>query len=97
MTITPTENAQTLTLFQQGRSTARGCPEPWVSRLVIEAGAHVLVDEADLWEDGEFPTTVLLVRADFLERAPRRRRGPARGPHRRRRSGSRTTPTTRPA
>ena len=66
------------------RATIDGAwlPEPWVSRLILDAGAHVLVDEADLWEDGEFPTTVLLVRAEFLERAPRRRRGPARGPRR---------------
>ena len=41
-----------------------------MSRLIVDAGAHVLVDEADLWEDGEFPTTVLLVRADFLEEHP---------------------------
>ena len=41
-----------------------------MSRLILDAGAHVLVDEADLWEDGEFPTTVLLVRAEFLEEHP---------------------------
>ncbi len=68
--ITPTENAQTLTLFQQGELDGAWLPEPWVSRLIIDAGAHVLVDEADLWEDGEFPTTVLLVRADFLDEHP---------------------------
>ena len=68
--ITPTENAQTLTLFQQGELDGAWLPEPWVSRLVVDAGAQVLVDEADLWEDGEFPTTVLLVRAEFLQRHP---------------------------
>lgn len=68
--ITPTENAQTLTLFQEGELDGAWLPEPWVSRLIVDAGAHVLVDEADLWEDGEFPTTVLLVRADFLEEHP---------------------------
>lgn len=68
--ITPTENAQTLTLFQQGDVDGAWLPEPWVSRLVLEAGAHVLVDEADLWDDGEFPTTVLLVRAEFLDQHP---------------------------
>ena len=93
--ITPTENAQTLTLFQQGELDGAWLPEPWVSRLILDAGAHVLVDEADLWEDGEFPTTVLLVRAEFLEQHPGRRRGPAGGPRRRGRSGSRTTPTRR--
>lgn len=70
VTITPTENAQTLTLFQQGQLDGAWLPEPWVSRLVVEAGAHVLVDEADLWKDGAFPTTVLLVRAEFAEQHP---------------------------
>lgn len=70
VTISPTENAQTLTLFQSGEIDGAWLPEPWVSRLVVDAGAEVLVDEADLWEDGEFPTTVLLVRADFLAEHP---------------------------
>ncbi|WP_102193971.1 ABC transporter substrate-binding protein [Microbacterium aurantiacum] len=70
VTITPTENAQTLTLFQDGQLDGAWLPEPWVSRLVVEAGAHVLVDEKDLWPDGNFPTTVLLVRAEFAEQHP---------------------------
>lgn len=70
VTISPTENAQTLTLFQDGQLDGAWLPEPWVSRLVVEAGAHVLVDEADLWPDGAFPTTVLLVRAEFAEQYP---------------------------
>jgi NitT/TauT family transport system substrate-binding protein len=70
VSVTPTENAQTLTLFQKGDLDGAWLPEPWVSRLVIDEGAHVLVDEADLWPDGESPTTVLLVRAEFLEQHP---------------------------
>lgn len=70
VTITPTENAQTLTLFQKDELDGAWLPEPWVSRLVVDAGAHVLVDEADLWEDGAFPTTVLLVRAEFADEHP---------------------------
>ena len=38
--------------------------------LVVDAGAKVLVDEADEWTDGEFPTTVLLVREEFLDQHP---------------------------
>ncbi|GAA4374087.1 ABC transporter substrate-binding protein [Agromyces bauzanensis] len=70
--ITPTENAQTLTLFQQGGLDGAWLPEPWVSRLLADGGrgAHVLVDEADLWHVGAFPTTVLLVRAEFLAEHP---------------------------
>ncbi|SDK67145.1 NitT/TauT family transport system substrate-binding protein [Cryobacterium psychrotolerans] len=68
--ITPTENAQTLALFQSGEIDGAWLPEPWVSRLVIEAGAEVLVDEASLWPEGAFPTTVLLVGSDFLRDHP---------------------------
>ncbi len=67
MHITPTDNSQTLTLFQKGDIAGAWVPEPWVSRLVLDGGGHVLQDEADLWPDGAFPTTVLLVRADFLK------------------------------
>jgi NitT/TauT family transport system substrate-binding protein len=70
VTISPTENSQTLTLFQSGEIDGAWLPEPWVARLIVDAGAEVLVDEADLWKDGEFPTTVLLVRAEFLAEHP---------------------------
>ncbi|WP_241976363.1 ABC transporter substrate-binding protein [Cryobacterium algoricola] len=68
--ITPTDNAQTLTLFQSGAIDGAWLPEPWVSRLVVDAGAKVLVDESSLWPDGSFPTTVLLVRKAFLTEHP---------------------------
>lgn len=68
--ITPTENSQTLTLFQQGDLDGAWLPEPWVSRLVVDGDAHVLVDEADLWSEGDFPTTVLLVSKQFLAEHP---------------------------
>ena len=68
--ITPTENAQTLTLFKNGQLDGAWVPEPWASRLVGEAGGHVLQDERDLWPDGKFPTTVLLVSKDFADKHP---------------------------
>ncbi len=45
-------------------------PEPWATRLVLEGGGHVLVDERDLWPDGEFVTTHLIVETGFLEEQP---------------------------
>ncbi|QAY70166.1 ABC transporter substrate-binding protein [Xylanimonas protaetiae] len=68
--VTPTENAQTLQLFQNGELDGGWLPEPWASRLVLEAGAHVLVDEKDLWPDGRFVTTNVIVRSDFLTDHP---------------------------
>ncbi len=84
VTITPTENAQTLTLFQHGQLDGAWLPEPWVSRLVVEAGAHVLVDEKDLWVDGALPHHRAAGARGVRRAASRRRRGAARGAHRRR-------------
>ena len=76
VTINPTENAQTLKLFQDGKLDGAWLPEPWASRLVLQAGAKVLVDEKDLWDGsltgkpGEFPTTVLIVNKKFAAQHP---------------------------
>ncbi|PSL56622.1 NitT/TauT family transport system substrate-binding protein [Saccharothrix carnea] len=68
--VTNTENSQSLDLFKKGDVHGAWAPEPWSSRLVIDAGAKVLLDEKTLWEGGKFPTTVLLVRAKFLQEHP---------------------------
>ncbi|WP_433269798.1 ABC transporter substrate-binding protein [Actinosynnema sp. CS-041913] len=68
--VTNTENAQSLDLFKRGDVHGAWAPEPWSSRLVLDAGAKVLLDEEALWEGGKFPTTVLIVRAKFLQEHP---------------------------
>ncbi|HEU4946617.1 MAG TPA: ABC transporter substrate-binding protein [Kribbella sp.] len=68
--VTNLENAQTLDAFKKGDIDAAWLPEPWSSRLVLDAGARVLLDEATLWPDGKFPTTVLIVRTQFLQEHP---------------------------
>ncbi|MCW3765112.1 ABC transporter substrate-binding protein [Paenarthrobacter ureafaciens] len=68
--INPTENAQSLKLFQDGKLDGAWLPEPWASRLVLEAGAKVLVDEKDLWEKGDFTTTILIVNKKFAAEHP---------------------------
>jgi NitT/TauT family transport system substrate-binding protein len=70
VTITPTDNALTLQLFRNGEIDGAWVPEPWASRLVLEAGGSVLVDERDLWPDGQFPTTQLVVATRFLAEHP---------------------------
>lgn len=69
--IQPTENAQTLTLFKNGQLDGAWVPEPWASRLVLEGGAKVLLDEKDLWPNQQFVTTNIIARADFLKKYPR--------------------------
>ncbi|MGH3567047.1 MAG: ABC transporter substrate-binding protein [Pseudonocardia sp.] len=64
------DNPRTLDAFRRGSVDGGWLPEPWSSRLVLEAGAQVLIDERALWPGGGFPTTVLLVRTEFLQRYP---------------------------
>ena len=70
VTITPTDNAQTLQLFEAGELDGAWLPEPWASRLVLEAGAKVLVDEKSLWPGGRFVTTSIVVSTTYLARHP---------------------------
>lgn len=64
------ENADTLTAFQEGDIAGAWLPEPWATRLQLEGGGKVLVDEADLWDDGQFVTTHLIVATKYLEDKP---------------------------
>lgn len=72
VSVVPQENAQTLERFRDGALAGAWVPEPWASRLVLEGGGKVLVDERDLWPGKQYTTTVLLVRREFLERHPDR-------------------------
>lgn len=70
VTISPMANADQISLFAQDQLDGSWVPEPWVSRLVSEAGGEVLIDERDLWENGAFATTVVIVSTKFLEKHP---------------------------
>ena len=72
VSILPQDNAQTLTAFKQGQIDGAWLPEPWASRLVVEGNGKILVDERDLWPQGKFVTTDLIVRTDFLQAHPKR-------------------------
>jgi len=70
VSVAPQANAQILQTFLLGQIDGAWVPEPWASRLVLEGGGHVLVDERDLWPDGRFVTTHLIVRTEFLDQHP---------------------------
>jgi len=70
VTITPTPNSDIPNLFQSGELDGAWVPEPTASLLVLERGGHVLVNEKDLWPDGKFVTTHLIVRTEFLDQYP---------------------------
>ena len=72
VTVLPQDNSQTLTAFRQGKIDGAWVPEPWASRLVVEGGGSVLIDERDLWPQGQFATTNLIVSTSFLRAHPKR-------------------------
>jgi NitT/TauT family transport system substrate-binding protein len=71
VTVIPTENAQTLTLFQRGDLDGAWLPEPWSTRLVLEANAKVFLNEASLWRQGKFVTTHIIAEREFLKKYPK--------------------------
>ena len=70
-------------------------PEPWATRLIQDGGAKVLVDERDLWPDGKYVTTQLVVATKFLDAHPEVVKRILAGEHRGR--STRSTPTRRAA
>jgi NitT/TauT family transport system substrate-binding protein len=69
VSIKPQSNSDGLAAFSAGEIDGAWVPEPWVSSYVA-AGAHVLQNEADLWDGGQFVTTVILCRTDFIDQHP---------------------------
>jgi NitT/TauT family transport system substrate-binding protein len=68
--IQPQDNSQALQAFQQGSIQGAWVPEPYATRMVLEGGGKVLVNEASLWPNGKFPTTVLVVRTKYAKEHP---------------------------
>ena len=64
------DNPELLGLFEAGHLDGAWEPEPYPSLLVSAGVAEPFVDEADLWPDGQFTTTVLLVNTTFMDAQP---------------------------
>jgi NitT/TauT family transport system substrate-binding protein len=64
------DNTALLQTFESGEFDAAWEPEPWPSLLVDEGLAERFVDEADLWPDGEFVTTHLVVNKAYMDAHP---------------------------
>jgi NitT/TauT family transport system substrate-binding protein len=68
--VKPAAPADIFGLFARGDVQGAWVPEPWASRMVIEAGGRILVDERGRWPGGVFPTTVVIASTVALERRP---------------------------
>lgn len=70
ISVVPQENAQTLDAFKTGQIDGAWVPEPWATRLVLEGGGKVFLDEKSLWPSGQFVTTHIIVSTKFLKAHP---------------------------
>jgi NitT/TauT family transport system substrate-binding protein len=70
LTLLPLSNADQLTLFRKKEIHGAWTVEPWVSRLEIEGGGKLFLDEKTLWPNGRYVTTQLVARKQFLAANP---------------------------
>ncbi|PIR93104.1 sulfate ABC transporter substrate-binding protein [Candidatus Falkowbacteria bacterium CG10_big_fil_rev_8_21_14_0_10_43_10] len=68
--VVPIANADQLTMFVQKQLDGAWAPEPWASRLIIEAGGKRIIDERDLWPEKKFCTANVIVSTEFLKEHP---------------------------
>jgi NitT/TauT family transport system substrate-binding protein len=63
-------NSDQLTLFRKKQIDGAWTVEPWFSRLEMEGGGQLFLDEKTLWPGGHYVTTHLVVRRTFLADNP---------------------------
>jgi NitT/TauT family transport system substrate-binding protein len=68
--VVPLANPDQLTLFLKKELDAAWAPEPWATRLIREGNGRLFLEERDLWPQGQFVTTHLIVSAKFLRDHP---------------------------
>jgi NitT/TauT family transport system substrate-binding protein len=68
VTVHALDAATILAEVRRGRLDGAWLPEPWATRVVMDAGARRLIDERDLWPSKSFPTAVVVARNDFARK-----------------------------
>jgi len=63
-------NADQLVSFKSKQIDAAWTIEPWVSRLELEAGGKIFLEEKELWPNGKYVTTHLIVSRAYLKSNP---------------------------
>ena len=70
VTIIDTTNANIVTLFAKGQIDGAWVPQPYGEVLIQQFGGRLFLDERNLWPNGAFSTTELVVRTQFLQQHP---------------------------
>jgi NitT/TauT family transport system substrate-binding protein len=68
--VIPAKTADIVSLMIKNEIDGAWVPEPWGAKLIKEANAKVLVDERDLWPNGQFVTAHIIARTDYIEKNP---------------------------
>jgi NitT/TauT family transport system substrate-binding protein len=68
--VIPIRNPDQLTLFLKKEIHGAWTKEPWVARLIKEGRGKLLLDEREIWPDGQFVTAHIIVRTKFLDEHP---------------------------
>ncbi|HWP93885.1 MAG TPA: ABC transporter substrate-binding protein [Thermodesulfobacteriota bacterium] len=68
--VIPLANPDQLTLFLRKEIDGAWTVEPWVTRLILEGNGRLFLDEREIWPDGKFVTTHLIVSTKFLKEHP---------------------------
>ena len=63
-------NSISLQNFEAGKIAGGWVPEPYESEFILQGKGTLAVDEASLWPNGQFPTTVLVVTQKLLQDHP---------------------------
>ena len=70
LTLLPLQNPDQLQMLKQKEIHGAWTIEPWVSRLVQEGSGKVYLEEKDLWPQGRYVTTHLIVSRKILQERP---------------------------
>lgn len=70
VTVIQAAPADVLTMFVRGQVDAALMPEPWGSVLEKKGGAKLILNWNEIWCNGQYPTTVLLVDKRYADHNP---------------------------
>jgi NitT/TauT family transport system substrate-binding protein len=70
LTLMALANPDQLLMFQKKQIDGAWTVEPWVSRLELEGGGELFMDEKKLWPEGKYVTTHLVVSKKLIQSNP---------------------------
>ena len=68
--VIPAANPDIFTMMLKKEIDGAWVPEPWGTKLEKEANGTIFVDERDLWPNGKFATSLIVVRTEYLQAHP---------------------------